>query len=94
MHLDQIIFHSLFFVFNTSEKGYEEWDKYSSGDDEPIVERGLEGSEDALDFNVIPKLMDDEGTHKNKVVDLRCFRIFIGCVAMGHCVALKVTFIF
>ena len=43
------------------EKGYEEWDKYSSGDDQPIEERGLEDDEDIQDFNVMPKLLNEQG---------------------------------
>ena len=43
------------------EKGYEEWDKYSSGDDQPIEERGLEDDEDIQDFNVMPNLMNEQG---------------------------------
>lgn len=43
------------------EKGYEEWDKYSSGDDQPIEERGLEDSDEIDDFNVMPKLLDKQG---------------------------------
>ena len=44
-----------------SEKGYEEWDKYSSGDDQPIEERGLEDDEDIQDFNVMPQLLNEQG---------------------------------
>merc|ERR1712126_310972 len=43
------------------EKGYEEWDKYSSGDDQPIEERGLEDDEDIQDFNVMPQLLNEQG---------------------------------
>ena len=50
-----------FNLYISTEKGYEEWEKYSSGDDEPIVERGLDEDE-AFDFNVVPKLLDQEGS--------------------------------
>ena len=42
------------------EKGYEEWDKFSSGDEQPVEEKGLDDDE-GLDFNVMPRLVDQEG---------------------------------
>ena len=49
-------------MFLLLEKGYEEWEKYSSGD-EQIEERGIENCED-LDFNVMPRLLDQQGKCK------------------------------
>ena len=43
-----------------SEKGYEEWDKFSSGDEQPVEEKALDDDE-GLDFNVMPRLVDQEG---------------------------------
>merc|ERR1712141_696838 len=40
--------------------GYEEWDKFSSGDEQPVEEKGLDDDE-GLDFNVMPRLVDQEG---------------------------------
>ena len=42
------------------EKGYEEWDNFSSGDEQPVEEKGLDDDE-GLDFNVMPRLVDQEG---------------------------------
>ena len=52
------------YFFPFAEKGYEEWDKFSSGDDQPIEERGLEDDED-FEFNVMPKLLDQQGESLN-----------------------------
>ena len=45
---------------NGTEKGYEDWDNFSSGDEQPVEERGLEEDED-FDFNIMPKLLDQQG---------------------------------
>ena len=55
------MYYKIIFQIIISEKGYEEWDKYSSGDDQPIEEHGIEDDEEVEDFNVMPKLLDEQG---------------------------------